>query len=794
MKLSLDWLSEFVDLADLEPSTVAEELSLRTAEVEGVEAVERAVAGVVAAEVLTCEAVVGEPHLARVKVNLGEREAETVCGAPNVRPGLRVAFAGPGCRLADGSEVAPSTLHGIASEGVLCSAGELGLGTAHEKLLELSAEVAVGEGLEAHCPARDLLVEIDNKSLTHRPDLWGHYGFARELSAIFERPLQTYPVADLADYADLPAVPVEVEDHAECAVYTAFAFDVASNPPSPLKVQRRLSALGTASKNLLVDLSNYIQFELGQPTHAFDAAHVAAGIRVARSAKVYPFRTLDGKDWPLAPEDLLIWSGDRPVAIAGIMGGAGSEIQDDTSRVLLESANFDATRVRRTASRLGLRTDASLRFEKKLPPLTARIAAERFFRLAQEGGAEPVAKSRHVIAGDLRDQPRPLSIAGGYLTRRAGTEITDRRAAAILQGIGFGCEIRPEGGLDIEIPAFRGETDIALPEDISEEVMRLYGYDHIPPQLPIAPLEPVDLNERVRGHHRQRRVLTQVHGFFECHSYAWFDDAWIERLGYRPERPLVLRNPPSEGKARMRDALLPNLFEFVSRNRRMREDFRIFELGRVFRLDEAGRSAEKNRLAGVSVVQSGAVKVDEHLRSLRAAVDDLARLAGLPAFTYRVEDQDLDSWAVAGYCLSVHLGEEEVGRLGVLAPAIRKVVLDGGHAVWFQLDPDRLAGRVFPPRSYRESPVHPGSWQDFTVIWPRRRGYGALAAELDRFAHPLIEGRDFRGVYEPPGGDTANYTFRYSLRAEDRTLTAEDLADFREAIVPFLESIGGLVQ
>lgn len=795
MKLSLDWLSDFVEVADLDPDDLAERLSLRTAEVEGVETVERAVAGVVVAEVLSCEVIPEDTRLHAVRVDLGGgREAQTVCGAPNVRPGLRAAFAGAGCTLSGGRAVEPSEIHGVPSEGVLCSAGELGLGTAHERLLEIPGGLAVGSDLAVACPDRDLLIEIDNKSLTHRPDLWGHYGMAREIAAVLGRPLRPYEVAEAERFADLPGFPVEVEDFSECPVYTALAFDVTTNPPSPLVVQRRLSALGTASKNLLVDLSNYIQFELGQPTHAFDAAMVADGIRVARSGAPRQFATLDGKQWPLLAEDLLIYSGERPVAIAGIMGGAGSEIQPDTTRVLLESANFDATRVRRSSVRLGLRTDASLRFEKKLPPVNARTASLRFFRLAEEAGADPQAVSSLTVTGDLRDEPRPLSIAPGYLSRCAGTEISDERAAEILESIGFHCTRRPEGGLDVQIPPFRSERDISIREDISEEVMRLFGYENIPPQLPIAPLEPVDPEGTHRGHHRQRRVLAQAHHFVECHSYGWFDDAWLRRIGYEPERPLVLRNPPAEGKGRMRDRLVPNLLELAHRNRRIGEDFRLFELGKVFRLDPEGGSSERQELAGVSVIQSGAIAIDEHLRSVRAAVDDLGRMAGLPPLDYRVDDGPEEPWAAAGYCLRIDLEGDLVGALGILRPALAKKILDAGHAVWFRLDPDRLAGRPYPVLPYREAPVHPGSWQDFTLIWKRERGYGELVAELDRFEHPLIRGRDFRGIYEPPGEDTANYTFRYSLGAEDRTLSADDLADFRDAMLRFLESIGSILQ
>jgi len=784
--ISVDWINDFVDLSDKSAEEIGDQLSLKTAEVEGLEEIARATADAVCAEIISAEPIAAEPRLKKVTLNLGDRKAQSVCGAPNARPGLKAAFLGVGATIASGKRIEATEMHGEKSEGVLCSPAELGLGAAHEQLLELPPQTEAGRRLIEDCPANDTLIEIDNKSLTHRPDLWGHYGFARELAAIFGRELKPLEGEDYSKWADLPALDISIEDHAVCPVYTGSKFTLGDNPASPLKIQRRLTALGTASKNLLVDLSNYAQFELGQPNHTFDAELVPDGIRVAAAGANRAMQTLDGEERKLIGEDLLIYSGDNPVALAGIMGGGNSQIRDNTRTVLLESANFDATRVRRTSARLALRTDASLRFEKKLPPVFARIASERFVKLVQDAGVTVTPQSSFTVVGDLHDRVRPISLPKGYLTLRAGVEISDERATKILTGIGFGCEVNETGGLDIGIPPFRGLADIAIPEDISEEVTRLYGYDHIEPVLPTPPIEPVKINNTVRGHHRMRRVLSRAHGFVEVQSYGWFSDPWIKKLGHEPCNPLVLRNPSADGRARMRDAIVPNLLEFAGQNRKLADRFRIFELGKIFWMDAESNSREKNQLAGLSVRQDKGADLLEHVQGVRDAIDALATAAALEPFIYKTETDTGEAWGAGGYTLSVHHEGKRIGALGVVNPKARKAALDSGHAVWFWLDPDAIAGEPHPARRCEPIPTFPGSWQDLTLVWPRDKGYEGLAAELDGFTHDLLERRAFQGAYDPKDADTSNYTFRFFLRAPGRTMSAEDRSAFRADAEKFL--------
>ncbi|MFN7142673.1 MAG: phenylalanine--tRNA ligase subunit beta [Myxococcota bacterium] len=789
MKISVDWLSDFVDLSGIPPERLAEELTVRTAEVEGWEIVRRSVAGLLIVEVVRAEPIGdGGRTLHAVTVDAGGRRYETVCAAPNVRVGMKAAFAPAGAKLANVT-VAAATVHGFPSEGMLCSPAEIGMGSAKDGLLECPADIDNGTPLEEHVPAEDMLIEIDNKSLTHRPDLWGHYGFAREFASIFERPLQPFDTADLAAYDALPDYPVSVEDATDCPVYSALAMHVTKNPASPLKIQRRLLALGSTPINALVDVTNYVQLELGQPTHAFDARNIGK-VRVGRAGANTTFTTLDGKGWKLQPDDLLIYDDATPAALAGIMGGHGSQVQPDTRAILIESANFRAARIRTTSVRLALRTDASLRFEKKLPPVFTRLATGRIVRHLADWGLSPEATSRWTAVGDLKDEPRTIRIPAGWLTKRAGVDVPNTLAKKILGSVGFGVDEAPDGGLTVAVPPFRGLFDIAIPEDISEEVFRLYGYDNIAATPPKSTLHSVLPHVPTRNHHRMRRVLSQAHGYVEVQTYSWYADDWNQALGYTPTDTVDIRNPIAVARRHMRTTLVPNVLAVANQNRKVRSAFRVYEIGKVFSLVD-GRKHEENHLAGVSVDQGGDRPVETHLRSVRGALDDLATVTGLGAFTYvPVSAATPHPWCKPGTALEIRVGDTLVGHVGVLPAALRPRVLDGGHAVWFSLRTGPIEGDLYPAVPYTAPPAFPGSWQDFTFVWPVGQGYAALDALLAGFSHPVVTGREFVTVYRAKGSDTANYTFRFVMRLADRTLGTEDIESFRAAFLAFKEQAG----
>ena len=793
MKISLDWIADFVDVGDLSPTQIADRLTMCTAEVEDVETLRHSVQGVVVGKILSVESIAGvDPHLRWVVVDCGGRQYTTVCGAANVRPGLLSAFAPPGTRLADGQVVNKIELAGRLSEGVLCSPRELGLSRWHEGILECPADLIPGAPLEKYIPPADTLIEIDNKSLTHRPDLWGHYGFARELAAIFQRPLRPLGMADLARFDVLPSVPLLVEDLEDCPCYGCLMMEMPAADPAPLVLQRRLHAVGQRTFNLAVDLTNYILWELGQPMHAFDGELVQA-IRVAHAGTVKFFVTLDGQERPLLPEDLLIWDGKEPVALAGIMGGLATEVRPTTRRVLLESANFKASRIRRTSVRLDLRTESAQRFEKSQPPILVKWGVARFLHLLEENRVPVRVLSRFTVAGDLGERPRTVVLAPGELNRLAGTTIPEQTAISILHRLGFEASPGAEGQLMVQVPPFRSAKDISIPADIVEEVLRIYGYDNIPPRMPEFPLRPLPVNRRLRLEHRARRLLAAVHRFVEVQTYGWMDDRFLETLGYEPPRPIILRNPLVSFNRLLRTSLLPNLLALIEKNRLHREEFRIFELGHVYSVGDDGCPVEEGRLAGLSFLAQEKADMEAHFLSIKAALEDLGELLGGGGFRFRLEKSAGLPWQAPERWLSVYQGDRPVGGLGVLEnPAREAVVPEGGQVVWFELNMDALEGVLWPPKRYVPPPAFPGSVQDFSLLWSAAEGFAPLEAILEQFQHPLVQKRQFVYVYKGKGlpEGMASFTFRYWIGHKDRTITSEEIEGFRSALLAFLERHG----
>lgn len=796
MKISLEWLSDFVDLSGIDPTRIADQLTMATAEVETVDYLERFLNDVVIGEIVDVQLLdktsPGGPAKYLVIVDCGGNSYTTVTTAPNIRMGLKVPFALPGMQTANGLVVAENCVAGHVSQGMLCSAAELGLGTFHEIVLECPKVFENGALLADFVTAKDVIIEIDNKSLTHRPDLWGHYGIARELAAILRRPLNPLPKADLPSWNHLPATPLTIEDLDLCPAYACVEFDSVGDVPSPLWIQSRLNAVGQRSLGLLVDLTNYVMFELGQPLHAFDADKLHRSVRVGASSEKRDFTTLDGQHREILPGDLMIWSEDDPVAIAGIMGGLNSEVDESTSRVLLEAANFRGSTIRRTSTRLGLRSEASLRFEKSLPPVMVVDSTARFIDLMERSGYAPTVTKRFTLDGDARDTFRSLTIDSNYISRRAGIDVPTETTSAILNSLGFVAEYDGRDTVLIKIPPYRSNQDISIPEDIVEEVLRIYGYDNIEPQLPTVSLEPIHVNTALKTEHRVRRLLADSHRFIEVQTYAWFDDNWLKRIGYIPPRPLHLLNPTAQQCSTMRTSLIPNLLALIGPNRTLREEFRLFELGRVFQLSGDNECHESSMIAGVSYTQASSRDLSEHFLAIKGCVEELSLIGNRNVLTAAPRNAKGEFWQESGCWGELILNNRAVGSIGFLTGDLLSAVAEQGQVVCFELEMHALEGPVCPEIDYVPLPAYPVSWHDFSVLWSQNRGYANLIQVLDDFDHPLIRSRDFLYLYrgtELPD-DQGSYTFRFTIGSKDRTLTGHEIGDFRSEFMSFLDKKG----
>jgi len=784
---SLNWLREYVSIPDQSPREIALRLTMATCEVEGVEQVRRCVEHVVVARVLQSGPMPDSDHLRIVQVDAGNGTFQTVCGAPNVREEMLSLFALPGARTADGTVLQPTTMGGVNSEGMLVSPVEIGLGEYDDFIFDLGEDAQPGDPLEKYCPPLDWLIEVDNKSLTHRPDLWGHYGLARELAAIYGVPLKPLDLVDTSRFSGLPALDVKVLDAQRCPRYCAIGIENLPPVSAPLSIQIVLLQVGMRPINLAVDLTNFVMAELAQPLHAFDWDTVQ-NVRIDTMKEAGPFVTLDDVARPMIPGDLMILDGTKPIAIAGVMGGAETEITPATYRVFLESANFDPSTIRRTSLRLGLRTDAAQRFGRGQPHHNAKVGVQRFLALLRTAFPKAeVVSSLSDSAPELDSKDRTIRLKSGSVDRLVGRPLPPGRAEEILRSLGFGVEKSGEEIL-VTVPLYRSERDISIPADIVEEVARIFGFDNIEPAMPMIQMEKGTFNEKRRMERRLCTMLSQTFGMSEIYTYGWFDNDWLAELDYTATNGLTLKNPCTENNTCMRTHLLPNLLRAVRQNLRHTDHVDIFEIGKKY-LAQGDSRTETPTLAGVLCTRKSVRSTQACFTRAKGIVEAILEVAQVEPPRWRAFQSDESiPWFDEPTSLSIQVGDKTVGSVGIPSANVLSCFPRGMVLACFEIDLQAILDLPKVETVFREPPRFPISEKDYSILLSKERPFGELEEILNRFSHPMILRRDYVCAYEGTGdmADVRSYTFRFSLYKPDGTLTGEEIAAFNDQFLAFL--------
>ena len=801
MKISLRWLQEFVDLSDLAPEKVGELLSLHVAEVEGMEQVGASIADVVVGEVVECGRHPDADKLSVTMVASGDGEpVPVVCGAPNVRQGLKVAFAPVGAVLPGDFKIKKAKLRGQASCGMICSARELELSDEHEGIIELDADAPVGASLVEHLDLADTVFEVDNKSLTHRPDLWGHHGFARELATILDRPLkglgeeQSWPM-------EASAWSIVREDEEGCPAYAALEIDPGGPPSeSPAWIQQRLRALDQRPVNLLVDLSNLVMLETGQPTHTFDAATLAGDtIRVRPAAAGEVLRTLDGHDRELRPTDMVIADDEKAIALAGVMGGEATEVGEATTRILLESAVFHPTRVRRTAQRLALRSEASARFEKALDPGLAVTALHRFVELLLQARPEAKVLAAPSLDGDFQAPERSLPFAPAAAAARLGIPASAAEQERILGGLGFDIEADGETWT-VRVPSWRATKDVTAPVDLVEEVGRILGYHRIEPAPLTAPIQaPVQEPHRLLSRRLLLRTV-QAHGAAETQGYSFLARPWAARLGLSEGDFVRIGNPVQAEVDLMRRDPLPSLLEQMQANLQESGEGLLVEAAKGY---EPGADGPRER-RWLGLVLWGprdlpAEGVSSLFGRLRSLTEDLLRTADLRGLTAMplAEAGESPAWAHPVQGLAWQRGEERLAVMARLHPSLaQELDLERHQAACLLLDLDRAAASERPAVAFQAPSRFPGIKVDVALSLPEAVACREADAALRKAGGKLLESLELFDLYRGEGLEPGHRSlaFRAVLRAADRTLSDKEEAKFLAKAARAAEDLGGQVR
>ncbi len=593
MLISMNWVNDFVDLSGLDLEKLIHQFTLSTAEVEDVYHMGGDIENVVVARILSVENHPDSKKLHLLKVDAGDKIYDCVCGAPNVREGMTVAFAREGGKVG-GMAITCAKIAGVESHGMCCSEKELGISADHSGLWEITDDLPLGTPVTEAYAIRDVVFEVDNKSLTNRPDLWGHYGIAREFAALTGRALKPVTRMDLTPYKDLAPIDIDVIDRELCFRYTGLKVRNITKKVSPVDMRIRLFYCGMRAINLLADLTNYLMLELGQPMHAFDCAKVDS-IQVKRFDKPFDFETLDGVQRHVDENTLMICSKGEPVAIAGIMGGLSSEIEDDTDSLLLESANFDAVSVRKSSTRLGLRTDASMRYEKTLDPELTTTAIEHFMQLLTEidPGVEIISAMTDVY---VRHYDKiDLSFDKKYVDRYTGIDISNEQILNTLNALGFDRRLQTKPSPCTCRPGAQRRTSRSRPTSSRRS--------RVSTATTTSRLRSQRRARRRSAHRGQQRrplakdLLVQRYGMHEVHSYIWCDAKKYKDLNIEIEDNVRVINAMTPDHIVLRRSMVPTMITYVNENKSYANEFGIFEIARVIEgLREDGLCNERKHL------------------------------------------------------------------------------------------------------------------------------------------------------------------------------------------------------
>ena len=798
----MNWIRDFVDLDGLDLDKLIRRFTLATAEVEDIYHKGEDLQNVVVGRIVSVENHPDSKKLHLLKVDVGAEVVDIVCGAPNVREGMLVPTALAGGRVPAG-EIKVAKVAGYESHGMCCAGDELGISDDHSGLLEITEDAAPGTDICDLWPIRDTVFEVDNKSLTNRPDLWGHYGIAREFATITGRDLRPLDIDD-ADYTEGEPVPVEIKSDLVYR-YSALRINNIKKNVSPMAMRIRLYYCGMRGINLLADLTNYIMLEMGQPMHAFDGSKVQS-IAVGTPAEKGSFTTLDSQEREVDEDTLLIYNNDEPVAIAGVMGGLDSEIVGETDSVVLESANFSGVSVRKTGARLGLRTDASMRYEKILDPEMTVPAIRRFVKLLRSVDSGAVVASPITDAYPIKYPEITISFNKAYVDRYTGIEITNDTIIDTLTRLGFG--VGADGDdFTVKVPSWRATKDVTIKADIIEEITRIYGYDNFKIITTRSPLKPVRPEPVKSEDARIKDLLVRKFNLHEVQSYIWCDGKKFKKLGIEVEPNCRILNIPTPENGTIRNSMIPTLLTVASENKGYAPSYGIFECGRVvdgFKKSDRGAEDAPDVLAADDTKRMDPTLGDcnerrhlgvvlfsrtENEKELYYSVVNMIKFLFSDikhAQPVAEKTAPKHAWQHPKNTAALSMDGVRIGEIFTLHPAVRQKLDKNAAVVCAELDLDAFYALPVCDKKFEEPSKFPGVDYDLSLVINETQKYADIKTAWEALAIPELRGAEVIDVFDL--GKSRSLTVRLSFSSNDRTLKMEEIQSDIDRI---LENLAG---
>ncbi len=805
MKLSLNWIKDYVQLPeDMDLTRLAYDLTMSTVEVEGAESLAEQFDKIIVGEI---KEVLPHPNADKLricKVDIGEGEIkDIVCGGSNLEVGMKVVVACPGAMVrwhgeGEPVEIKNAKLRGVASFGMICAAVEVGLADLfpakddHEIMDVTAFDAPAGTPLAKALDLDDIILEIDNKSMTNRPDLWGHYGIARELAALYDLPLAKFesfkPETD-------EKFDERIIDTDRCPRYIGARVEGLSVKPSPFEMQSRIWRVGMRPINALVDITNYVMLATGQPTHVFDSNHIIDHIEVRRANEGEKLQLLNDKELSLSTDDLVIADAEGAVALAGVMGGAKDSVLPDTESVILEVANFESRGVRRTALRYDNRTESSSRYEKAVDPERCDQALSLAMKLFGELYPE-MKVTAFVDQYPNKLEKKEIDVDFDWLDRRLGKRIPQEIVARKLGAMGFEVSFT-DTGMHIVVPTWRSTGHVSIKADIMAEVARMYGYENFEATTittsfdgAINQLE-VDLVRRVKEYLAFRCNMQEIF------TYPWMTDEFVHAICESTDGILALATPPAPNEKYIRSTLLPNICKAIVKNERNFDEFDIFEEAQIF-LDSDYTSEYKGEKLPAQRKHLGCAfvgapdNISELFRRAKGVIGTMPAYTHMETFTF--EKAEKPYWADETVWLNIMLNGKKIGDLALLS---KKAALACGikvlSAVLVELDMDALVPLKSRTNRFTHVPEFPRNDYDISFLvdsmvkWDDI--YKTVMEKKNELVHDVKFVDEYKGKQIPTGKKSV--TIRLVIGSNEKTLTGEEIEKVANGVLKRLSKSTG---
>lgn len=743
--------------------------TIHSAEIDGIEIKGKDINKVVVAQILELN-----PHKTNnkyniVELNVGNETLQVVSSATNLYVGMKVPCALIGGSLKGLSRVESITLDGEESNGVLASEKELGISDNHTGVMDLDKSYEVGKDIKEYIPIDDIVIEIDNKSLTNRPDMWGHYGIAREVCAITGSELLPLELIEENLLTKEDKIKVTVLDDKNCNRYSCIKVSNIKEKSTDIEMKTFLYYCGMRSISLLVDLTNYLMLELGQPMHAFDSDKTDEIVVKNVGNEKVNFMTLDGIEREIPENTLMICNKDLPVAIAGIMGGLNSEIEEDTTSLILESANFDSTSIRKSAIALGLRTDASAHYEKSLDPNMTVTAIKRFLYLLKEYDNSISIDTGITDVYPNKIEEKLVELSKDMLRKYMGFVLEDNKVISILEALEFKVENREDKYI-ITVPTFRATKDISMDRDIIEEIARIYGYD----KLEVAPLK-LDLvinngEGKYELEYDIKKYIAEHSNYHEIHTYLWYQTNILNKYNINKENNVKLVNKNENNI--IRDDLSWSLYEQCLENSKHTNRYGVFELGSMI-----SREKEERVLSILDVCDKNTV--EERYNKLKKIIYDVVKHIKNKEITYKKSEIAKD-YLDNNYSIHILLDNKKIGYISLLKNTISKDCGKKTLIINAELWIENLYGSNIQKIIYEEPSKYPITNIDYTFILNKETKYEELDNILKKYNHKYLLSYNLIDIYED---EKKKVTVTFVIGSKEKTLSKEDILEFQENIL-----------